>query len=151
MCAISAADKKDDEPEGGGVEGAPEDFAGRENGGAENDKRRSGTDMEELGEENALGIGVGPGDEHPNSGHGGGEDEEKGEPVASVRRGGAEKIDGGKMPEAPEKTEDDGGRERVAPLDQFGEDEPHPADFFEKAGWNAEEDSEPKMIRCVGR
>lgn len=147
--AIAGEDKRDDEPEGGGVEGIPEDFVGRGDVGAENDEGGSGTDVEELGEENALGVGIGPGDQHTHRGHGCGEHEEKWNPIVTVGRRSAKKVDHGQMPEAPEQAKGDGGGERASILDQFREGKAHPADFFEDACGDAEEDTEPEVIGCI--
>ncbi|HJX95566.1 MAG TPA: hypothetical protein VJ324_08120 [Candidatus Acidoferrum sp.] len=60
------------------------------------------------------------------------------QPVTPVGDGGAEKVDHGDVPEAPEEAEENRGAQRRESNAYFGEGKTGPADFFEEAGGDSE-------------
>jgi hypothetical protein len=145
--AVAGDDEGYYDPKRGGVEGVPRGFlGGGDVGRAEDDEGAGGDGVEELGEENTICVGVGPGDEDADGGHGGGEGKKEGEPVGAVGGGGSEVVNDGDVPGAPEKAEKDGGSEGVAGAAHFWEGEAHPSDFFEEAGGEAERGADEKVV-----
>lgn len=102
--------------------------------------------MEELGEQDAFCVDVGPGDEDAHGGHSGGESEKEGEPVGAVGRGGSQVVDDGDMPGAPEQAEQDGGSQGIAWAAHFWEGVAHPADFLEESGGKTKCDADEKAV-----
>jgi hypothetical protein len=94
-------DESDEEPHGSGVDGVPQGFlrAGDVRR-AEDDEGAGGAGVEELGERDAVCVGIVPGAEDAHGAYGGGEGEKEKQPVGTVRRGCAQVIDDGDMPGA---------------------------------------------------
>jgi hypothetical protein len=102
--------------------------------------------MNELGEQDAAGLGIDPANQDTHRRHGGGEGEEEREPVHSVRRRAPQKIDHRDVPCGPQEPQHDSGSHRTLGPAQRGEREPGPTDLLEEAGSAPERETNPKAI-----
>ena len=108
--------------------------------------------MHELGEGDALGVLVEPGDQDSHGGHGRYESCEESWKSFAVRRSCAEEVDHWGVPESPEQAEDCGCGKNGETLAQFWVGEAGPADFFEESGEESESDADPEAVwRVDGR
>jgi hypothetical protein len=102
----------------------------------------------ELGECDALGVPVEPGNQDAHGGHGCYESWKS----FAVRRSCAEEVDHWGVPESPEPAEDRSCGKNGETLAQFWVGEAGPADFFEESGEEAESDADPEAVwRVDGR
>src|SRR4029077_3377263 len=144
ICSTESATKPRDkgrnhDPECGSVGEIPRGLLRGSHPERTEDNQRSGrTDVHQLRQQCALRVLINPANQHAHRGHSRRERKKKQGQVCSMRRCGAEEIDDGQVPGAPQQAEQDSSLERAQTGLHLRKGETGPADFLEEPCRNAE-------------